>query len=50
MSATVTQPFNVRSLEVVPETDAHEGPVYAADEHALYFTSWKTAPRAPVPA
>jgi gluconolactonase len=29
----------VRSLEVVAETDAHEGPVYAADEHALYFTT-----------
>jgi gluconolactonase len=39
MSATVTAPFEVRSLEVVAETDAHEGPVYAADEHALYFTS-----------
>ena len=39
MSATVTEPFRVRSLEVVAETDAHEGPVYAADEHALYFTS-----------
>ena len=21
------------------ETDAHEGPVYAPDEHALYFTT-----------
>jgi gluconolactonase len=29
----------VRRLEVVAETDAHEGPVYAADEHALYFTT-----------
>jgi gluconolactonase len=30
-----------RSLvtELIAETDAHEGPVYAADEHALYFTS-----------
>jgi gluconolactonase len=27
------------SLECVVETDAHEGPVYAADEHALYFTT-----------
>src|SRR5439155_24955901 len=26
-------------LEIVATTDAHEGPVYAADEHALYFTS-----------
>jgi gluconolactonase len=24
---------------LVAETDAHEGPVYAADEHALYFTT-----------
>ena len=23
----------------IAETDAHEGPVYAADEHALYFTT-----------
>jgi gluconolactonase len=29
----------VRSLEVVAETDAHEGPVYAPDEDALYFTT-----------
>ena len=29
----------VRSLERVAVTDAHEGPVYAPDEHALYFTS-----------
>jgi gluconolactonase len=29
----------VRQLELVVETDAHEGPVYAADEHALYFTT-----------
>jgi gluconolactonase len=27
------------SLERLVQTDAHEGPVYAADEHALYFTS-----------
>jgi gluconolactonase len=26
-------------LELVVETDAHEGPVYAADEDALYFTT-----------
>jgi gluconolactonase len=32
----------VRSLERVAVTDAHEGPVYAPDEHALYFT---TVPR-----
>src|SRR4051794_41888495 len=29
-------------LELVYRTDAHEGPVYAADEDALYFT---TVPR-----
>jgi gluconolactonase len=28
-----------QSLELVAETDAHEGPVYAADEDALYFTT-----------
>ena len=33
MCATAT------ALELVVETDAHEGPVYAADEDALYFTS-----------
>jgi gluconolactonase len=26
-------------MRVVAVTDAHEGPVYAADEHALYFTT-----------
>ena len=26
-------------IELVAEIDAHEGPVYAADEHALYFTT-----------
>jgi gluconolactonase len=26
-------------LELVAETDAHEGPIYAADEDALYFTT-----------
>jgi gluconolactonase len=31
--------FEARRLVRVVETDAHEGPVYAADEHALYFTS-----------
>jgi gluconolactonase len=29
----------VRRLECVVETDAHEGPVYVTDEHALYFTT-----------
>jgi len=32
-------PFTVNSLVRVAEVDAHEGPVYAPDEHALYFTS-----------
>jgi gluconolactonase len=27
------------TLELLAETDAHEGPVHAADEHALYFTT-----------
>lgn len=27
------------TVGVVADTDAHEGPVYVADEHALYFTS-----------
>ncbi len=26
-------------IELLVETDAHEGPVYAPDEHALYFTT-----------
>ncbi len=29
----------VRSLEKLVDVDAHEGPVYAADERALYFTT-----------
>lgn len=33
-----TRPL-VTHLELVVETDAHEGPVYTADEHALYFTT-----------
>lgn len=36
--STATTPL-APSLELVAETDAHEGPVYVADEHALYFTS-----------
>ena len=39
MSAVAAEPFAVRSLELVAETDAHEGPVYAPDEDALYFTT-----------
>jgi gluconolactonase len=29
----------IHSLVLVAETDAHEGPVYAADEDAIYFTT-----------
>lgn len=35
------------SLERLIETDAHEGPVYAPDEHALYFTSVPRSPAQP---
>jgi gluconolactonase len=37
--ASSTERPVVRSLECIVETDAHEGPVYAADEHALYFAT-----------
>jgi gluconolactonase len=30
-------------VSVLAHTDAHEGPVYAADEHALYFTTTPVA-------
>jgi gluconolactonase len=33
---------SVSAVELVAETDAHEGPIYAADEDALYFTSVRT--------
>jgi gluconolactonase len=37
--------FAVQSRRLIPsllvETDAHEGPVYAADENALYFTTFR---------
>jgi gluconolactonase len=36
-------------LERVVTTDAHEGPVYAADEDALYFTSLPRSSRGPSP-
>ena len=35
-------------LELLVEADAHEGPVYVAAEHALYFTSLPAAPGAEV--
>jgi gluconolactonase len=38
VSPTSTTQSAVRPRRVA-ETDAHEGPVYAADEHALYFTT-----------
>ena len=36
------------TLALVAETDAHEGPVYAADEGALYFTSLPVAGRSAI--
>ena len=44
MSASQLEPeradaLGLRTLIRVAETDAHEGPVYATDEDALYFTS-----------
>lgn len=36
---TVTRPRVTAQLVRVAETDAHEGPVYEADEHAIYFTT-----------
>jgi gluconolactonase len=38
MSAVGSQPV-AAGVELVAEIDAHEGPVYVADEDALYFTS-----------
>jgi gluconolactonase len=38
LNAERTRPLE-SALELIAETDAHEGPVYAADEHALYFTT-----------
>lgn len=37
-------------LELVVETDAHEGPVYVASEDALYFTSLPAVVDVPAPA
>jgi gluconolactonase len=36
------------TLELVVHTDAHEGPVYAGDERALYFTSLPVENRAAI--
>ena len=35
----VAAPIFAPPLELLAETDAHEGPVYAGDQHALYFTT-----------
>src|SRR4051812_16701616 len=43
----LVSPGTTLSLERLVATDAHEGPVYAPDEHALYFTS-VPAPRAAI--
>jgi gluconolactonase len=40
-SETLTAPAGARA-ELVAETDAHEGPVFVADEDALYFTTVRT--------
>ena len=39
MSRSTAAPPLTAQLRRVAETDAHEGPVYVASEHALYFTS-----------
>ena len=38
MSTVTAAPFAIRSLDVLVETDAHEGPVYVPGEDVLYFT------------
>jgi gluconolactonase len=38
-SPSDTAPVTVQRLALVVEAEAHEGPVYAADEDALYFTT-----------
>jgi gluconolactonase len=40
--------LHTAKIELVAHTDAHEGPVYAADEHALYFTSLPVDNRAAI--
>jgi gluconolactonase len=44
MNRTITLPplLNPGSTYLVAYTDAHEGPVYVADEDALYFTTVRT--------
>jgi gluconolactonase len=42
LSNPAAAPISGSALELVAETDAHEGPVYAADEHSLFFA---TVPR-----
>lgn len=41
-TGTLTPAPLAADLELVIETDAHEGPVYAPDEDALYFTTVRT--------
>jgi hypothetical protein len=41
--------FAAARLARVVAVDAHEGPVYAADEDALYFTSLPRIGRLPAP-
>src|SRR5215207_8324312 len=40
--------LHTHTLELVVHTDAHEGPVYAGDERALYFTSLPVENRAAI--
>jgi gluconolactonase len=44
MSAVGLAPFAVLDLRRVAAVDAHEGPVYAAAEHVLLFTSVRRGP------
>jgi gluconolactonase len=39
IASSTERPGFASSLELVAETDAHEGPVYVVDEEALYFTT-----------
>src|SRR3954464_13478964 len=40
-----TMAVHTDTLQLIDRTDAHEGPVHAADEAALYFTSLPAAGR-----
>lgn len=41
-------PSAIETLTLVAETDAHEGPVYVAAEHTLYFTTTRKGERVDV--